>query len=93
METFRCRRGKVFLYVPGNPTTPIQAVIPAGSEDYYTVFQEIELNPGDQYTIPGDTLHWFQGGPEGAIVSEFSSPSDDASDIFTDPNIKRITED
>lgn len=93
METFRCRRGKVFLYVPGNSTTPIQAVIPAGSEDYYTVFQEIELNPGDQYTIPGDTLHWFQGGPEGAIVSEFSSPSDDASDIFTDPNIKRITED
>jgi len=90
METFRCRWGKVFLYIPGKPSTPIQAIIPEGSEDHYTVFHEIELNPGDQYTIPGDTLHWFQGGPEGAIVSEFSSSSHDESDIFSNPNIRRV---
>ena len=90
METFRCRWGKVFLYVPGEAAKPIQAILPRGSEDYYTVFQEIVLNPGDQYTIPKNTLHWFQGGPEGAIVSEFSSNSDDESDIFTDPNIRRV---
>src|SRR5579862_5323481 len=24
---------------------------------------EIVLAPGDQYTIPPDTLHWFQAGP------------------------------
>jgi len=90
METFRCRWGKVFLYVFGEPDQAIQAVIPIGSEKYYTVFHEIELNPGGQYTIPSDTLHWFQGGPEGAIVSEFSSTSHDESDVFTDPNIKRV---
>jgi D-lyxose ketol-isomerase len=52
---------------------------------------EIELNPGDQYTIPADTLHWFQAGDEGAIVSEFSSTSRDESDHFTDPRIQRAT--
>jgi len=90
METFRCRWGKVFLYILGKSTNPIQEIIPKGSEDHYTVFHEIELNPGDQYTIPSDTLHWFQGGQEGAIVSEFSSTSHDESDIFTNPNIRRV---
>jgi D-lyxose ketol-isomerase len=90
METFRCRLGKVWLYVEGEPTEKISAVIPKGSEEYYTVFEEIELNPGDQYTIPPNTLHWFQAGDEGAIVSEFSSTSRDESDIFTDPRIIRI---
>lgn len=90
METFRCRAGKVFLYVEGKETTPIQARLPQGSGSYYTVFHEIELLPGEQYTIPPDTLHWFQAGDEGAIVSEFSSTSHDESDIFTDPRIQRI---
>jgi D-lyxose ketol-isomerase len=35
---------------------------------------EIVLEPGEQHTIPPDTLHWFQAGAEGAIVSEFSDP-------------------
>lgn len=90
METFRCRWGKVWLYVDGEPTPEIQAQVPEGSEAYYTVFREIELNPGQQYTIPPDTLHWFQAADEGAIVSEFSSTSRDEFDIFTDPRIKRI---
>lgn len=92
METFRCRWGKVWLNVPGTPRADNRARVPEGSEAYYTVFHEIELNPGDQYTIPSDTLHWFQAGDEGAIVSEFSSTSRDESDIFTDPRIKRIPE-
>lgn len=90
METFRCRWGKVWLYVEGEPTEQIQAVVPVGSESYYTVFHEIELNPGEQYTIPPNTKHWFQGGDEGAIVSEFSSTSRDEFDLFTDPRIERI---
>jgi len=92
METFRCRWGRVWLCVPGEPTTARRARVPAGSEPYYTVFHEIELNPGDQYTIPPNTLHWFQAGDEGAVVSEFSSTSRDESDVFTDPRIKRIPE-
>jgi D-lyxose ketol-isomerase len=92
METFRCRWGKVWLYVPGTPMRPTAARVPAGSEPYYTVFHEIELNPGDQFTIAPNTLHWFQAGDEGAIVSEFSSTSRDESDVFTDPRIRRLPE-
>jgi D-lyxose ketol-isomerase len=50
------------------------------------------LKPGQQYTLDPNTLHWFQGGADGAIVSEFSSTSIDETDIFTDPDIRRITE-
>ena len=92
METFRCRWGKVWLYVQGMPTRPIQARVPAGSEPCYTVFHEIELKPGDQFTVAPNTLHWFQAGDEGAIVSEFSSTSRDESDVFTDPRIRRLPE-
>ena len=50
---------------------------------------EILLRPGDQFTIPPDTRHWFRGGPDGAIVSEFSTQSRDESDVFSDPRIVR----
>jgi D-lyxose ketol-isomerase len=50
---------------------------------------DVTLRPGDQYTIPPDTLHWFQAGPEGAIVTEFSTRSRDELDVFTDPRIVR----
>jgi D-lyxose ketol-isomerase len=50
---------------------------------------EIVLQPGEQYTIPPDTLHWFQAGDEGAVVSEFSTTSRDELDVFTDPTIVR----
>jgi D-lyxose ketol-isomerase len=88
-ETFRVRWGHVWLYVAGEPAPRPQAHIPRGSEAYYTVFHEIVLQPGEQYTIPPDTLHWFQAGDEGAIVSEFSSTSRDEFDIFSDPRIIR----
>jgi D-lyxose ketol-isomerase len=90
METFRVRQGIVWLYVEGTPTKPIKAIIPEVSKAYYTVFHEIELTPGKQYTIPPNTRHWFQSGDEGGIVSEFSSPSRDEADIFTDPRIQRV---
>jgi D-lyxose ketol-isomerase len=50
---------------------------------------EIELHPGEQFTIPPDTLHWFRAGADGAIVSEFSTRSRDESDVFSDPKIVR----
>jgi D-lyxose ketol-isomerase len=50
---------------------------------------DVTLGPGDQYTIPPNTPHSFEAGDEGAIVSEFSTTSRDALDIFTDPRIVR----
>jgi len=90
-ETFRCRWGTVYLYVAGEPNTEIAATLPAGRAASYTVFHEIVLRPGEQYTIWPDTLHWFQAGSEGAVVSEFSTRSRDEYDIFTDPDIRRAT--
>ncbi|WP_010247385.1 D-lyxose/D-mannose family sugar isomerase [Acetivibrio cellulolyticus] len=86
-ETFRCRWGKVYLYVPGASVQNPKAVPPKGREQFFTVWHEIELNPGEQYTLAPNTLHWFQAGNEGAVVSEFSTKSRDEFDIYTDPDI------
>ena len=57
----------------------------------YVEGREVPLKPGEQYTIPPGTLHWFQAGPEGAIISEFSTQSRDELDEFTDPSVRRVT--
>ena len=90
-ETFRCRWGKVYLYVPGVKPVKIRARLPKGREKYHTVWHEVVLKPGDQYTLKPNTLHWFQAGRKGAVVSEFSTRSLDEKDVFTDPQITRIT--
>jgi D-lyxose ketol-isomerase len=87
-ETFRCRSGLVYLYVEGEPTLRPACKPPPGA---YTVRHEIELQPGEQHTIPPGTLHWFQAGSEGAVVTEFSSASRDELDEFTDERIARET--
>jgi D-lyxose ketol-isomerase len=60
-----------------------------GSVDLSVEGELITLQPGDQFTIPPDTLHWFRAGDGGAIVSEFSTRSRDESDVFTDSRIRR----
>ncbi len=91
-ETFRCRWGEVRLYVPGQATMPFLGRLPSRRAQYFTVKRQIMLHPGEQYTMYPETLHWFQSGPEGAIVSEFSTHSTDEFDVFTDPAIKRTPE-
>jgi D-lyxose ketol-isomerase len=88
-ETFRCRKGLVYLYVEGEKTPSPSTALPFKDKEFYTVRHEIVLRPGEQYTLQPNTLHWFRGGPQGAVVSEFSTTSRDDSDIFTNPHIKR----
>jgi len=89
-ETFRCRKGVCYLYVTGEgDKSVIKAKLP---NTKVTVFHEIVLKAGEQYTLYPNTWHWFQAGSEGAIISEFSTKSRDESDVFTDENIKRIPE-
>lgn len=83
-ETFRCRYGRVTLYVDGGDRKDV--VLPCTD---VTVYREIVLNPGEQYTIMPGTKHWFRGGEEGAVVSEFSTHSTDETDVFTDPKVIR----
>ncbi len=88
-ETFRCRYGEVYLYVSGEKNTDnIKAITPPTD---ITVFHEVVLKPGEQYTIMPETLHWFQAGPNGAVISEFSTRSTDETDVFTDKTIVRAT--
>ena len=89
-ETFRVRAGLVFLHVEGDPTPDPQARPALADRGVYTAQREVVLGAGEQFTVPPDTLHWFQAGPEGAIVSEFSTQSRDDLDVFTDPEITRI---
>ena len=87
-ETFRCRYGTVYLYVDGDgEAADIQGKLP---ETKVTVFHEVVLHPGQQYTLLPGTKHWFQAGAEGAVISEFSTHSTDETDQFTDDQIVRI---
>lgn len=86
-ETFRCRAGEAYLYVPGDPAESPLHRLPMNSEGGFSVWHEVVLRPGDQHTLPPNTLHWIQGGPEGAIVTEMSTHSADDLDIFTDERI------
>lgn len=90
-ETFRCRWGEVYLFVD-DPSLNQQdhCRLPEGSEAWYTCTRYVLLRPGEQYTIAPNTLHWFQAGESGAVVSEFSSESRDDLDIFTDPRVNRL---
>ena len=76
------------MYVSGPRTK--KPVCKPPREKFYTVWNEIKLKPAEQYTIPPNTLHWFQAGDLGAVISEFSSNSIDKKDIFTNPEIRRI---
>ncbi len=89
-ETFRCRWGEVYLHVPGPAPRWSRAKVPRARRAWFTAAREVVLRPGEQFTVPPDTLHWFQAGPRGAVVSEFSSRSIDERDIFTDPDIRRF---
>ncbi|WP_226895194.1 D-lyxose/D-mannose family sugar isomerase [Oceanobacillus oncorhynchi] len=89
-ETFRCRFGTVYLYLDGKKTKNPKIQVPQDKQDTFTVWNEIILHPGDQYTIYPNTSHWFASGHEGAVITEFSTKSTDENDIFTDPAIKRL---
>jgi D-lyxose ketol-isomerase len=91
-ETFRGQWGVAYLYVPGEPTPAPKANPPAHRRHTYTVWHEVVLHPGDQLTVPPDTFHWFQAGPEGAVVWSFSSRATDVQDVFADPDVQRQTQ-
>lgn len=87
-ETFRCRWGRAYLYVPGEAAAQPRATVPPLRQQTYTVWHEIVLTPGEQYTVTQGTRHWLQGSEAGAVVSEFSSAAHDDLDVFTDPEIR-----
>lgn len=89
-ETVRVAWGTLYLVGEG-PATALRARIPAGKEATYTLRHEQVLGPADGRTFRPGEKHWFQGGPEGAVVYSFSSVARDALDGFTDPAVQRVT--
>jgi D-lyxose ketol-isomerase len=75
--------------VNGEPGKEETFRVRRGSVRLWVGEEEVELGPGEQHTIPPDTLHRFEAGAEGAIVSEFSTRSRDDADVFTDPRVVR----
>jgi D-lyxose ketol-isomerase len=90
-ETIRCEWGELYLYGPGEPTLNPKGHPPEHRRRTYTVWHEYVLRPGDQITFPPNISHWFQGGPEGAVVWSFSTKVVDVEDVFTDPDVRRET--
>ena len=90
-ETVRGVWGRCLLYVDGEATLNLGRV-PDGREKVYTCRHEIIVDRGNQLTLAPGQKHWFQGGPEGAVVYSFSSTVRDLQDGFTDPDIVRRPE-
>ena len=84
-ETFRCLWGEVYVMLPGEETPNPKAHPPEHRRQYYTSWNETVLHPGEHLTSPPDTPHWFQGGPEGAVLYTFETKSGQGADKFTDP--------
>jgi len=89
-ETVRVAWGTLFLVGEGHGTLT-RGTIPAGKEAVYTLRHEEVLGPAGSRTFHPGEKHWFQAGPEGAVVYSFSSVVRDVLDGFTDPAIGRIT--
>jgi D-lyxose ketol-isomerase len=89
-ETWRVAWGKLYVNMPGEPTREPQARPPAHRAAAFTVRSETVLQAGDQLTSAPNTWHWFQAGPEGAVVWLFCSRFTDAEDEFTDPDVRRM---
>ena len=90
-ETFRGLLGECYLYVPGDPAAAPKARLPSHRRPYYDVWHEIVLSPGVQHYSPPNEWHWFQAGPEGAVIWSWSSRPSDYQDDFCDPHIVRRT--
>lgn len=92
-ETIRALWGICYFYLEGGTLdSRISGRIPSGQEDVYTARKEYVLHPGDQITIEPGAKHWFQGGPEGAVIYTYSSTAVDVLDGFTDVKVNRRTQ-
>jgi len=89
-EIIRAIFGELRFYVPGEGKIK-KGFIPKGKAECYTMRKEVILKPGEQIVLNPDTKHWFQAGPEGAVMYSFSTRVKDTLDRFTDPDIIRET--
>jgi len=85
-ETLRVVYGTVRVYIPGKDTLS-EGFVPSGKEQYYTAREEHILRPVEQITIPPDTYHWFQAGPDGVVSYAFYPQAVESYNRFRDPSV------
>lgn len=90
-ETIRVAGGVLYMYREGEDNMQY-GTIPAGREQYYTCRNELVMRRTNQITFFPGEKHWFQGGPEGAVLYSFANCAIDAMDPFEDPTIVRVTQ-
>jgi D-lyxose ketol-isomerase len=89
-ETVRAVWGQCYVCANGPDTLAKARVVP-GKAALYTARCEQVFEIGTTRTFEPGEKHWFQAGPEGAVLYSFSSVVRDAQDGFTDPAIERTT--
>jgi len=89
MESWLVRHGEVYACVEGPDTPNRRARLSSADAAHFAVKNERTLRVGD---VAGITRpmekHWMQAGPQGAIVSEFSTFHTGEAVRFTDPKVK-----
>lgn len=90
-EVLRCWWGELLHYAEGEPASAPRARPVPEYRQHLTVWNERVLAPGDQLVLPPNTWHWFQAGPQGAVVWTISSKVTDAADEWSDLRIVRKT--
>jgi len=89
LKTLHCRVGSVYLYGEGKPTPEAQAKLPKLLKLHTTVWKERILIAGETAPLPNPSeKRWKQGGPAGAILTEYSTFHDLGALRFTNPNVK-----
>ncbi len=83
-ETVRVLWGETKVFVEGEENYS-KINFPKGKEAYYTARHEINLKPGEQYSVPPTVKHWFQAGPQGSVNIAFQNRVNEDYNIFYDP--------
>jgi D-lyxose ketol-isomerase len=91
-EYFHILYGTGSLFLPGAPTSPPTYPPPTSRAAYVKARREVRLSPGVGCHLDANTAHSVVAGPEGLVLLEFSLTSRDPLDVYTDPDVRRITE-
>ena len=91
-ETFDIIYGEGSFFLSGSETNSPRYDIPESQKSYVKNRNEHYLKAGQQLRLPPNTPHAARASPNGMVAIEYSMPSRDEADIFTDTRIKRKTE-
>jgi D-lyxose ketol-isomerase len=89
MESWHVRHGSIYTFGEEGGPIPAGVSLPKSQENFITVKNCYEMNPGDIRGLNRETAkHFMMGGTQGAIVSEYAMFHDGDGLRFTNPGVK-----